>query len=81
MQHTDGCTASEHLVGPNGIRQGLLRQVRDDGVDPGVEPLDLPQVCFHDLARREGALADEIGELGRRHEAEFVRRHYDPPLP
>ena len=56
------------------VRQGqalVVVQLRHDGVDLGIHPLDLLQVRRHHFACRELARADQACQLASAHEAEI----------
>ena len=59
------------LVGLGGVGHRLFGDERDDGVDLGIDALDLREVRGHHLARRDLLAADPRGELDGGHLAEF----------
>jgi hypothetical protein len=50
------------------LQQVLALLQRDDRIDLGVEPLDVPEVGVHHLGAGDRARADGGGKLGRAHQ-------------
>ena len=65
MQRPDALAAGEAAVGVVGQRQArVVVQLRDDGVDRRVHPIDPRQVRRHHLACRDVTTADQRRQLG-----------------
>ena len=73
VQRPDLLSSRHTPVGLIGQGQALVVvQLRHDGVDLGIHPIDLFEVRRHHLARRELAGADETRQLASAHEAEIA---------
>ena len=58
VQQPEGFTEFESALAFPCLRQGLVRQHRDEGIQRGVSSFDLPQVRRNQLHRRDSAIAN-----------------------
>ena len=79
MQRPHGLAPRQRGVGGASSGHGPLRQEGDDGVDGGIDAVDLVEMRLHDLDRGKLPLPDAAGQLPRGQEIQLFR-HADTLL-